>query len=47
MSVEDFIQLQYMLNNWDSLMTTEQYESWYMNELSKYESNIEEYEISN
>ena len=40
---EDFIQLQYMLNNWDSLMTTEQYEMWYMNEFSKYESNKEEY----
>jgi hypothetical protein len=44
MSVEDFIQLQYMLNNWDSLMTTLQYEEWYMNELSKYESQKEEYE---
>ena len=44
MCYEDFIQLQYMLNNWDSLMTTEQYEWWYMEELSKYESNKEEYE---
>ena len=44
MCYEDFIQLQYMLNNWDSLMTTEQYSQWYMEELSKYESNKEEYE---
>ena len=46
MSSEDFILMQWMLNNWDSLMTTEQYEWWYMNELSKYESNKEEYEIN-
>lgn len=41
---EDFIQLQYMLNNWHSFMTTEQYEWWYMEELSKYESNKQYYE---
>lgn len=47
MTMEDFELMQYMLNNWDSLMTTEEYEWWYMEELSKYESNKEEYaEIS-
>ena len=42
--MEDFQLMQWMLNNWDSLMNPEQYESWYMEELSKYESNKEEYE---
>lgn len=46
MSMEDFELMQYMLNNWNSLMTTEQYSEWYMEELSKYESNKEEYEYS-
>lgn len=41
--MEDFQLMQHMLNNWDSLMTSEQYSEWYMNELSKYESNKEEY----
>lgn len=45
MMYEDFIQLQYMLNNWDSLMNPQEYEWWYINELSKYESNKEEYSI--
>lgn len=42
-SYEDVLQLNYVLNNWDFLiafgflMTTEQYEEWYMYELSKYE----------
>ena len=44
MSMEDFELMQYMLNNWNSLMTTEQYSEWYMEELSKYESNKEYYE---
>lgn len=41
--MEDFELMQWMLNNWDSLMTTEQYEWWYMEELSKYEVDKECY----
>lgn len=44
MTVEDLNLMQYMLNNWDSLMNPQEYEMWYMEELSKYEANKEEYE---
>ena len=46
MTMEDFQLMQWMLNNWDSLMNPQQYEDWYYHELSKYESNKEEYDRS-
>lgn len=42
--MEDFELLQWCLNHWSELMTQEQYESWYMEELSKYELQKEYYE---
>lgn len=45
MNYEDFIQLNYILNNWDFLcatgylMTLEQYENWYYTEMYRYEIN--------
>lgn len=44
MDMQDFELMQYMLNNWDSLMNPQQYEDWYYHELSKYESNKEYYD---
>ena len=44
MTMEDFELLQWCLNHWSELMTQAEYEEWYMNELSKYESQKEQYE---
>lgn len=44
MNYEDWILFQWSLNHWEELMTSEQYEMWWMEELSKYESLKEYYE---
>lgn len=41
MELEDLYLLNWCLNHWELLMTSEQYASWYMEELSKYEMQKE------
>lgn len=38
-SYEDFVLLQYCLNNWETLYTSEEYAEWEDYQLSKFESN--------
>lgn len=46
-TIEEIDLLNWMLNHWEELMNPEQYENWYYNELSKYESQKEWYESFN
>lgn len=42
--IEEWTLLQWCLNHFNQLMTSSQYISWYMEELSKYEQQKEYYE---
>ncbi len=44
MELEELYLLNWCLNHWNLLMTSEQYASWYMEELSRYEQQKEWYE---
>lgn len=44
MELEDLYLLNWCLNHWNLLMTSREYEEWYMEELSAYESQKEWYE---
>lgn len=41
MELEELYLLNWCLNHWELLMTSEQYAEWYMEELSKYEMEKE------
>lgn len=41
MELEDLYLLNWCLNHWNLLMTSREYEEWYMEELSKYEMQKE------
>lgn len=41
MELDELYLLQWCLNHWNLLMTSEQYSEWYMEELSRYEQQKE------
>lgn len=44
MELEELYLLNWCLNHWNLVMTSDQYATWYMEELSRYEQQKEWYE---